>query len=116
MKDRLGFIGLGIMGGAIAQNLVNAGFAVTVWNRTESKVKALVDSGAIKGESPKDVGSNCDILLTCVTNDKALEQILLGENDALTGESKPKLVIDFSTVPPATILRLHEEMKKIKFL
>ena len=52
MKDRLGFIGLGIMGGAIAKNLVNAGYSVTVWNRTAAKIKPLTDMGCLLYTSP----------------------------------------------------------------
>jgi len=112
MKERLGFLGLGIMGGAMAKNLRDAGFDLWVWNRSAEKAQPLLDAGANAGASPREVGENCDILLTCVTNDAALEDVLLGENGALKGASKPTLVIDFSTVASATIQRLGEQLSK----
>lgn len=112
MKERLGFIGLGIMGGAMAKNLLDAGFEVAVWNRSPEKMSGLVEAGAKGGSSPMDVGASCDILLTCVTNDQALEDVLLGEQGALKAESTPSLVIDFSTVSSATVRSLGEELSK----
>ncbi|MCL4165598.1 UNVERIFIED_CONTAM: hypothetical protein GTU68_031746 [Idotea baltica] len=100
------------MGGAMAKNLVEAGFSLSVWNRSPEKAQPLLDAGASKGSSPQDVGTNCDVLLTCVTNDKALEDVLLGENGALTGQAKPSLVVDFSTVSSATIKRIGVELAK----
>ena len=68
MSERVGFIGLGIMGRGMAANLLKAGFPVRVWNRTASRTEPLVAAGAETGESPADVAAHSDVIITCVSD------------------------------------------------
>ena len=83
MAERVGFVGLGIMGRGMAANLLKAGFEVRVWNRTASRMDALVADGAEAGESPADVAANCDIIVICVSDTPDVETVVLGENGVL---------------------------------
>ncbi len=100
MSERVGFIGLGIMGQGMARNLLKAGFSVSVWNRTASKADALVAEGAQVGSSPADVAAQCDIIVTCVSDTPDVEAVILGENGVIHGAKAGSLVIDCSTISP----------------
>ena len=100
MAERVGFVGLGIMGRGMAANLLKAGFDVRVWNRTASRMDALVDDGAEAGESPADVAANCDVIVVCVSDTPDVENVVLGENGILEAAKPGSLVIDCSTISP----------------
>jgi len=100
MSERIGFVGLGIMGQGMAANLLRAGFAVRVWNRTAARMDALVAAGAVAGSSPADVAAHCDITITCVSDTPDVEAVILGENGVLAGAKAGDLVIDCSTISP----------------
>lgn len=100
MIERIGFIGLGIMGQGMARNLLKAGFSVRVWNRTASKADALVAEGAQAGVSPADVAAHCDIVVSCVSDTPDVEAVLLGESGVIQGAQPGSLVIDCSTISP----------------
>ncbi len=100
MPERIGFIGLGIMGGGMARNLLRAGFPLTVWNRTASRMDALAAEGATPAESPADLASRSDIIITCVSDTPDVEEVLLGERGAIHGAPPGALVIDMSTISP----------------
>ncbi len=100
MAERIGFIGLGIMGQGMARNLLKAGFPLCVWNRTASRVQPLVDEGATAGESPADVAAKSDIIITCVSDTPDVEQVILGENGVIHGAKEGALVVDCSTISP----------------
>lgn len=100
MSERVGFVGLGIMGQGMARNLLKAGFSVRVWNRTASKAEALTADGAEVGSSPADVAAHCDIVVTCVSDTPDVEAVILGENGIIHGAKPGSLVIDCSTISP----------------
>jgi 3-hydroxyisobutyrate dehydrogenase len=100
MTERIGFIGLGIMGRGMVANLLQAGFAVTVWNRTASRMEALVADGATAGSSPADVAAHSDIIITCVSDTPDVEAVILGENGVVHGVNEGALVVDMSTISP----------------
>ncbi|HXF62221.1 MAG TPA: NAD(P)-dependent oxidoreductase [Caldilineaceae bacterium] len=100
MAERVGFIGLGIMGRGMARNLLKAGFPLRVWNRTASRMQPLVDEGAEAGESPADVAAHSDIIITCVSDTPDVEAVILGENGVIHGAKPGSLVIDCSTISP----------------
>jgi len=100
MKPTIGFIGLGLMGGPMASNLVKAGFPVTLWNRTASKAESLVKLGAKLASNPREVASQADVLITIVSDPAALEEVLWGANGAIEGLRRGSLYIDSSTVSP----------------
>lgn len=100
MKESVGFIGLGIMGGAMAANLLRAGFDLTVWNRTPSRITPLAQAGAAVGDSPSDVAARSGIVVTCVSDTPDVEAVILGANGILNGARPGTLVIDCSTISP----------------
>ena len=100
MSERIGFIGLGIMGRGMTLNLLKAGFAVTVWNRTASRMEPMVAAGATAGSSPADVAANSDIIITCVSDTPDVEAVILGENGVIHGAQPGSLVVDMSTISP----------------
>jgi 3-hydroxyisobutyrate dehydrogenase len=100
-KPALGFIGMGIMGAPMARNLLKAGYAVTVWNRTWPKAAALVSDGAATAGSPSEVAAASDIILTCVTNSPDVEEVALGPGGVIEGAAAGTVFIDHSTISPA---------------
>ena len=100
MTERIGFIGLGIMGRGMAANLLKAGFPLTVWNRTASRGDDLVAQGAQRGASPADVAAQSDIILICVSDTPDVEQVILGAEGVIHGVQPGALVIDHSTISP----------------
>lgn len=100
MSERIGFIGLGIMGRPMAGHLVDAGYAVTVWNRTRSKMQGLVERGAKAGESPKDVAERSDITITMVADTPDVVEVILGPQGVLHGVRRGAVVVDMSTISP----------------
>src|SRR4051794_626350 len=97
----LGFVGLGVMGGRMAQRLIDAGHSVTGYNRTKAKAQWLLDAGMKWGASPRAVAHSCDITFSMVTNTEALEAVAHGADGILAGLAPGKLYIDMSTVSPA---------------
>ncbi len=97
---RIGFIGLGLMGSGMSKNLVKAGYPVTVWNRTASKMKPLVEAGAKSAGSPKEVAESSDVVVSIVTDSPDVEEVLLGPEGAIHGAQKGHIFIDMSTISP----------------
>ncbi|MBI4220976.1 MAG: NAD(P)-dependent oxidoreductase [Chloroflexi bacterium] len=102
MSERLGFIGLGIMGTPMSRHLLNAGYPLTVWNRTPGRAKPLVEAGAQQGKSPADVASRSDITITMVGDSADVEEVIAGKNGAIEGAPRGSVVIDMSTISPVT--------------
>jgi 3-hydroxyisobutyrate dehydrogenase-like beta-hydroxyacid dehydrogenase len=97
-----GFLGLGIMGGAMAANLVRAGFDVTVWNRGQDKCAPLVEMGARPGKNPREVAAACDITFAMLSDPPASRAVCFGENGVLAGISEGRGYVDMSTVDADT--------------
>lgn len=112
MKERIGFIGLGIMGQGMSRNLLNAGFSVRAWNRTSSKVDELVKDGATIASSPADVAAECDIVVICVSDTPDVQQIILGEDGVLKGAIPGSLVVDCSTISPQVTKELANKLRE----
>jgi 3-hydroxyisobutyrate dehydrogenase len=111
MKPNIGFIGLGLMGKPMAQNLLRAGFPLTVWNRTKSKADDLVRDGAKLAENPREVAAQSDVLITIVSDPSALEEVLFGSG-ALEALRKRTILIDSSTVSPDAARRVAAACSK----
>ena len=101
-----GFIGLGIMGSAMAANLVKAGFDVTVWNRTPAKCAPLAELGARVAASPRQVVAACDLTFAMLADPAAAEAVCFGPDGVLEGLTPGKSYVDLSTVAPATAARI----------
>ncbi|GAB4322162.1 MAG: NAD(P)-dependent oxidoreductase [Dehalococcoidia bacterium] len=100
--ERAGFVGLGIMGGPMAANLLRAGFALTVWNRTANKAEPLVTAGATAAGSPAEVARASQVVVICVSDSPDVEEVVLGPRGVAEGASPGTIVIDCSTIAPAT--------------
>ena len=94
----VGFIGLGIMGGAMAKNLLKAGFKVTVHNRSRGKVDELVAAGATDGGSPAGVASAAEVVLICVPDTLDVQKVIFGQDGVIHGIKRGSVVIDCSTI------------------
>ena len=100
MNERIGFIGLGIMGRGMAHNLLKAGFEVGVWNRTATRMEPLVAAGATTAASPAELAAKNDIIITCVSDTPDVQAVILGDEGVLHGVRPGSLVIDMSTISP----------------
>ncbi len=103
------FIGLGNMGQPLARHLLNAGFRLSVFNRTVSRSDALVQAGAQRAESPGSAARASKCLVTMLTDDQALDAVLNGDDGALAGLSEGGLHISMSTISVARSQRLEEQ-------
>jgi 2-hydroxy-3-oxopropionate reductase len=101
MSERIGFIGLGIMGRSMAANLVAAGHHVLVWNRSSEPQRALIELGAEGACGPDELAREVDVVITMLSDDAALRAVLEGEHGVLAHAPPGTLVIDMSTVSPA---------------
>jgi len=115
---RIGFIGLGLMGSGMSMNLLKAGFPLTVWNRTLSKMKPLLDAGAKGAGSPKEVAEMSEVVIDIVTDSPDVEEVLLGPDGVVHGAKPGTIVIDMSTISPSVTRRIAEELgsKMVKML
>src|SRR4051812_3383355 len=84
----------------MARNLLKAGFPLTVWNRTASRMDELVAEGATAGQDPAGVAAGSDVIITCVSDTPDVEQVILGERGVIEGVKPGALVIDMSTISP----------------
>lgn len=109
---RIGFIGLGIMGGAMSMNLLRAGFPLTVWNRTAEKMRPLLEAGAKPAKSPKEVAKGSDIVIDMVTDSKDVEEVLIGEEGVIHGAQPGTIVVDMSTISPIVTREIAERLGK----
>ncbi len=100
MSDRIGFIGLGIMGRPMARNLLGAGYPVTVWSRSRPPIKELAMDGATAASSPREVAEHSDVVITMVTDSPDVERVALGEDGIIEGARHGLMVIDMSTISP----------------
>lgn len=100
MSESIGFIGLGIMGRGMAHNLLKAGFPLTVWNRTASRMEELVAAGAKAGASPADVAAQSTVVLVCVSDTPDVEAVVCGPGGIMGGAAAGSVVIDCSTISP----------------
>lgn len=112
MTERVGFIGLGIMGRGMARNLLKAGFAVTVWNRTPERMQPLAEAGAETAGSPADLAARCDVVITCVSDTPDVVEVLTGEAGVIHGVQQGALVIDMSTISPQTTQELAGRLRE----
>jgi 3-hydroxyisobutyrate dehydrogenase len=99
---KLGFIGIGLMGKPMTLRLLAAGHEVTVWNRSPEKLTEVLAKGAKRADSPAAVARAADIVMMCVTDQKAAEEVLFKKNGIIEGGSAGKLVVDFSSIAPAS--------------
>lgn len=96
------------MGAPMARNLLQAGFPVSVYNRTRAKADALAEAGARVADSPRALAAACDVVITNVSDTPDVEAVILGPDGLLEGLRPGALVIDMSTIAPSATRRLHD--------
>lgn len=99
-SKKIGWIGLGAMGTPMAKNLINAGYNLTVYNRTSSKSNKLVEIGAQASDSPQKLFDETDIVFLMISDDHAVKSVFNGDEGLLKSSSKGKVIINMSTVSP----------------
>jgi len=107
----LGYIGLGAMGGRMADRLLSKGHTVTGHNRTKSKAQWLLDKGMQWGNSPREVAQAADVVFVMVTDSSALEGVAEGPDGFLAGLGPGKIVVEMSTVSPAVSRAIAEKAR-----
>jgi 2-hydroxy-3-oxopropionate reductase len=110
---RVGYIGLGLMGSAMARNLMKAGFSLVVHNRSQEIVKQLVSEGATAAASPKEVAQQVDFVFTNLPDSPDVETVALGPNGIAEGAHAGLVFIDNSTIKPETARKIAAQLAKI---
>jgi 2-hydroxy-3-oxopropionate reductase len=110
MSERIGFIGLGIMGKPMAKRLLDAGFPVVVHNRSRPAVDELTEAGAEAAASPREVAERSDVVITMLPDSPDVEAVVLGEDGVIDGLSEGMLLIDMSTIAPASSRDIHAKL------
>jgi 3-hydroxyisobutyrate dehydrogenase len=108
----LGYVGLGAMGGRMAERLISKGHTVTGYNRTKSKAQWIIDRGMRWGDSPRAVAEAVDVVFVMVTDSAALEAVAYAPDGLLAGLGPGKVVIDMSTVSPAASRALAAKVRE----
>ncbi len=106
--ERIGFIGLGIMGRPMAHNLLKAGYPVTVFNRSQPAMIELAELGAQLANSPADLAQQVDVVISCVSDSPDVEAIVLGENGIAETVQAGMLYIDMSTIAASVARKVYE--------
>jgi len=109
---KLGFVGLGVMGGGVARRLLAAGHELHGWNRTPEKAAPLVAQGLVLEESPRAVAEHADVVFTMVTNVPALRAVAEGEDGIIAGLGPGKVWVDMTTAAPAVSRELAERVQQ----
>jgi 2-hydroxy-3-oxopropionate reductase len=112
MPERVGFVGLGIMGKPMATNLMDAGYKLTVHNRSPEKANELGEAGASVANSPKEVAENADIIITMLPDSPQVSEVVAGEEGVLEGITEGSLIVDMSTISPVVTEELSEAVKE----
>lgn len=110
--ERIGFIGLGIMGAPMTRNLMKAGYSLTVYNRSRPPLEALAAEGATIATSPKNLAEQVDVVITCVSDSPDVEAVVLGANGVIEGVRSGMLYIDMSTIAAATSRKIYQALKE----
>jgi 3-hydroxyisobutyrate dehydrogenase len=113
MKQAIGFLGLGIMGGPMALRLVRAGHDVTVYNRTRARCEPLASAGARVAATPAEAARASDIVISIVRDSPDAEEVLLGPEGAAAGARPGALIIDMSTIAPEAARRIGARLAAV---
>lgn len=109
--EKLGYLGLGMMGLPMTRRLLDAGHDVTVWNRSASKAAGLVEAGAKPAATPRDVAAGAGILFMCLTDAAAVEEVVFGAHGLAAAKGGGKLVVDFSSIHPDAARSIAARLK-----
>lgn len=113
MPQKVGYIGLGLIGAPMARNLMKAGFEVVVHNRSRAIVNELVSEGAIEAHSPREVAEQVEIVFTCLPDSPDVELVALGPDGIIEGAHDGLIYVDHSTIKPETARRVAEKLAEV---
>jgi len=110
--EKIGFIGLGIMGNPMAKNLLKAGYSLTVYDIVPGKIDDAVKAGAQAGSSNKDVAQKSDIVITMLPNSPEVKEAVLGADGVLDGAGPGTILVDMSSIAPLASKEVSERAKE----
>ena len=118
MAEKIGFVGLGIMGKPMSKNLLEAGYDLTVYDIVPAPMAEVVAAGAAKGESAKDVASKTDIIITMLPDGPDVEKVVLGSGGVLEGAKSGSIIVDMSSISPIVAQKVGKACgeKGVEFL
>ncbi|MFX1497132.1 MAG: NAD(P)-dependent oxidoreductase [Promethearchaeota archaeon] len=114
MKQKVGWIGTGVMGKSMCSHIIKAGYDVFVYNRTKTKTEDLIKIGAKWLSNPKEVAENSDIIFTIVGYPKDVEEVYFGEKGIMKGIKPRSIIVDMTTSEPTLAQRIYQQAKKIQ--
>ena len=112
MTQKVGFIGLGIMGKPMSKNLIKAGYSLVVADRNASSVAEIIAAGAETAATPKAIAEQCDIIITMLPNSPNVKEVVLGESGIIEGAKPGTVVIDMSSIAPLASREIAEALKR----
>jgi len=112
MKEKIGFVGLGIMGKPMASNMLDSGYSVNAYDLISENLSFLAEKGADTSSSPKEVAENSEVIIVMVQNSPQSENAILGENGILNGATEGNLIIDMSSISPLVSQKIAKECEK----
>src|ERR671920_313259 len=113
MAEKIGFIGLGIMGRPMAKNLMKAGYELVLHNRSPEKAEELAEGGnATAAGSPREVAEACDVVITMLPDSPDVEAVVAGKGGVLEGIRDGALLVDMSTISPVVTEELSEKIRE----
>jgi 2-hydroxy-3-oxopropionate reductase len=112
VAEKVGFIGLGIMGKPMAENLIGAGYDLALYNRTSEKADELAGDNATVAGSPREVAEQSDVVITMLPDSPQVEEVLAGPDGVLEGIREGALIVDMSTISPVVTEELAARVKE----
>ena len=109
--EKLGYLGLGMMGVPMARRLLDAGYELAIWNRSPAKAKSLVEAGAKLVADARSIAESASIIFMCVTDATAVEEVVFGSTGLASVPGKGKLVVDFSSIHPEAARDIAARLK-----
>jgi len=106
---KIGLVGTGMLGEAVGLHLMESGHSLTAYNRTKSKTTNLEKNGAAIADTPKNVAESSELVITCVKDADAVEQILFGQNGIVAGKHVGLAVADMSTINPSSAINFSKK-------
>src|SRR4030042_5577164 len=110
--QKIGFIGIGIMGKPMAKNLINAGYSLVAYDICTEALEEIVSYGAKRSSSCKEVASQCDIVITMLPNSPEVKEAVLGKDGMIEGAKKGQVLMDMSSISPLASQELAKELAK----
>jgi 3-hydroxyisobutyrate dehydrogenase-like beta-hydroxyacid dehydrogenase len=111
MQTRIGFAGLGLMGGRMARHYLDKGFPLAVWNRTAERCAPLVTAGAAQARTPRELAERSDVVVACVSDPPAVERLIFADDGVLAAARPGLTYLETSTISPSMACRVDEALR-----